>query len=431
MISLYLFLYSPKNKLNNWQKIEARGYLSWVTRPSPLTYYESLDGVIGLEHDILKQFCEQNKIKLKVTISHSNTDLFTLLSTHNVDVAGANLIATKRRLTQFLATVGYGETSIKLVSSLRKEKIKSLEKLSNLSGEVLAHSSYVDIAEGLTNKYQAVINLVADKSLYELLIRVVNGDIDYTLVDSNILSVYRPYIPNLRTGIQLSETKDIVFLLPSTKDYSVKYKLDDFIQKYKKAGKINTYKAIINDSLPRSKPADTVQFLKNYKNRWGKVKNHIYNVAKQYNINPILLGAISYQESHWNASAVSPTLVKGFMMLTKEVAKEQGVTDRLDVLQSLEGGARHFLKTLEKIPKRIHDSDRVKFALASYNIGFGNLEKARIMAQRNAKNPDSWHEVKPFLRKLNEISTVDGETAVKYVENIQVYKNLLQWKEQQ
>ncbi len=426
-----MFLYSPTNKLNDWQKIKARGYLSWVTRPSPLTYYESLDGIIGLEYDILRQFCEKNGLKLNTIVSHSNKELFALLSKHTVDVAGANLIATQKRLSQFLATTGYDQTSIKLVSSLRKEKIKSLNKLPSLNGEVLAHSSYVDIAEDLIKKYQAVISFIENKSLYELLLRVVNGDSDYTLVDSNILSVYRPYVPNLRVGIQLTEIKEIVFLLPSTGDNSVKHHIDEFIQEYKRAGYVEHYKTIINQSLPRSKPADTVQFLKNYKNRWENVKKYIYDVASKYNVSPILLGAISYQESHWNAKAVSPTLVKGIMMLTKEVAKEQGVTDRLDLVQSLEGGVRHYLKTLEKIPKRINQSDRVKFALASYNIGFGNLEKARILAQQSGKNPDSWQDVKPFLKQLNEISHVDGETAVKYVENIQVYKNLLQWKEQQ
>jgi len=431
MICLFLFLYSPPNRLNNWQKIQSRGYLSWVTRPSPLTYYQSLDGIIGLEYDILKQFCDKNEIDLKVTVSHSNKELFALLSTQVVDVAGANLIATKKRLTQFLATTSYDSTSIKLVSSLKKEKIKSLDKLSALSGEVLAHSSYIDTAENLIKQYHAVIKYVENKSLYELLLSVVNGGIDFTLVDSNILAVYRSYVPALRSGIQLTETKEIIFLLPSTTDYSVKRELDAFIRRYKNDGKVEEYKSIIKESLPRSKPADTVQFLKNYKRRWNKVKKNIYAVASKYDISPILLGAISYQESHWNAKAVSPTHVKGIMMLTKAVAKEQGVTNRLDPLQSLEGGAKHFIKTLAKIPKRIKESDRIKFALASYNIGFGNLEKARILAQKSGGNPDSWSEVKPFLKKLNQISNVDGETAVKYVENIQVYKNLLQWKEQQ
>ena len=431
IISLYLFLYSPANKLNNWQKIQARGYLSWVTRPSPLTYYESLDGVVGLEYDILSQFCLQNKIELKVSTSNSNADLFALLLAHKADVAGANLIATKKRKSQFVATIGYDETSVQLVSSLRKEKIKSLESLSSLSGEVLADTSYVIVAEDLINKYQAVIELVEGKSLYELLVMVVRGDIDYTLADSNILSVYQSYVPKLRIGAQLTQTSELIFLLPQTQDLSVKVKLDNFIKQYKNDGKVESYKVIINESLPRSKPADTAQFLKNYKSRWKNVKKHIYDVAQKNNINPILLGAISYQESHWNAKAVSPTLVKGIMMLTKAVAQEQGVTDRLNLSQSLEGGARHFIKTLEKIPKRINEPDRTKFALASYNIGFGNLEKARIMAQKEGKNPDKWQDVKFFLKKLNEVSNVDGKTAVKYVENIQVYKNLLQWKEQQ
>jgi membrane-bound lytic murein transglycosylase F len=145
------------------------------------------------------------------------------------------------------------------------------------------------------------------------------------------------------------------------------------------------------------------------------------------------LGSISYQESHWNALAVSPTLVKGLMMLTKAVAKEQGVMNRLDPLQSLEGGARHFLKMLKKVPSRIQEPDRTSFALAAYNIGYGHLEKSRVIAQRAGSNPDSWEQVKQFLPLLNDLDDIkaDGKTAVRYVENIRVYQNLLQWKEQQ
>lgn len=433
MVCIYVFLHSPQNRLNTWQKIKARGYLTWVTRPSPLTYYESLDGVIGLEFDILSQFCSHYDLELKVILSQSNSDLFALLSSNQVDVAGANLTATVHRLSLFLSSIAYDHTSIKLVSSFGQEKIKSLAFLSNLTGHVLANSSYVTIAEDLINEHNAIIKFIVDKSLYELLQRVFDGEIDYTLIDSNLLSVYQSYMPKLRSGIQLSKINDLVFLLPDINDFSVKVDLDSFIKNYISQGNVDKYKLVIKESLPRSKPADTVQFLRNYSKRWKGLKTQIYAVAEEYELSPILLGAISYQESHWNKNAVSPTLVKGIMMLTKAVAKEQGVTNRLDTLQSLEGGARHFIKTLKKIPKRIIESDRIKFALASYNIGFGNLEKARIMAQMAEKNPDSWDDVKEFLIMFNGIDSInaDGETAVKYVENIEVYKNLLQWKEQQ
>ena len=185
--------------------------------------------------------------------------------------------------------------------------------------------------------------------------------------------------------------------------------------------------------MPNSKPADTVYFLKNYKNRWPKVKPIIYSIAEKFEMSPILLGAISYQESHWNAKAISPTLVKGLMMLTKAVASEQGVTDRFNPLQSIEGGTKHFLKMMKMVPNRIIEPNKTNFALAAYNIGYGHLEKARVMTQRAGKNPDLWTDVKLFLPQLNDLDgfKADGRTAVRYVENIHVYQNLLQWKEQQ
>ena len=131
-----------------------------------------------------------------------------------------------------------------------------------------------------------------------------------------------------------------------------------------------------------------------------EVKPLIDTVAEKYGINPILLAAISYQESHWNADAVSPTLVKGLMMLTKAVAEEQGVKNRFDPFQSLEGGVKHFLKMKQTIPERISEPDKTYFALAAYNIGYGNLEKARVITQMNGKNPDIW-EISGIMKYIH------------------------------
>jgi len=429
----FLVLISPANGLNQWQKIEEKGYLTWVTRPSPLTYYNSMEGVIGLEYDILKRFCENNKIKLTVIVADSNKELFEYFDGYNVDIAGANLTFTQERQSKYTATIGYDETSTLLVSSLRKPKIKFLTLLNNLKGAILNNSSYETIAHRLEKKYKANITKIDGKSMYELMQMVTEGSIDYTLSDENIVEIYSAYIPKLRKGEKLTESSDLVFYIRNSEDNSLKLKLDKYIKKYKFQNKVNKYKAFIVNTLPNTKPADTVQFLKNYKNRWSNVKPIIYTIAEKYKLSPILLGAISYQESHWNPSAVSPTLVKGLMMLTKAVADEQNVIDRFDPLQSLEGGARHFIKMMNVIPERIPDPDKTSFALAAYNLGYGHVEKARVLAQRAGKSPDLWKDVKEFLPLLNDMegSRADGKTAVRYVENIRAYQNLLQWKEQQ
>jgi len=42
------------------------------------------------------------------------------------------------------------------------------------------------------------------------------------------------------------------------------------------------------------------------------------------------------------------------------------------------------------IPDRIPEPDRTCLALAAYNVGFGHLEDARIIAQTRSLNADSW-----------------------------------------
>ena len=66
-----------------------------------------------------------------------------------------------------------------------------------------------------------------------------------------------------------------------------------------------------------------------------------------------LLAAIAYQESHWNPGAVSPTGVRGMMMLTEHTAEMMEVDDRDDPHASIIGGAHYFARVLRKIPQRI------------------------------------------------------------------------------
>lgn len=432
IILSFVFLTSPANSLTQWQKIKEKGYLSWITRPSPLTYYNSLDGIIGLEHDILKGFCEENNINLITLSANSNYELFKRYDSENIDIVGGHLSLTKERLTKYKASDAYDKTSVHIISSLRKPKIRGLEYLPEYRGVVLENSSYGAVATSLIKNQQANIELYNGESIYELLQDVMYGKIDYTLADIGIYNIFRSYVPKLRLGQKVSNEQSLVFYNKNLNDDSLIVELNKYLKKYIFQNKVNRYKKFLQQTLPKSKPADTVQFMKNYNKRWQEVKPLIDTVAEKYGINPILLAAISYQESHWNADAVSPTLVKGLMMLTKAVAEEQGVKNRFDPFQSLEGGVKHFLKMKQTIPERISEPDKTYFALAAYNIGYGNLEKARVITQMNGKNPDIWEDVKEHLPELNDMDgfNVDGKTAVRYVENIRVYQKLLQWKQQ-
>ena len=73
--------------------------------------------------------------------------------------------------------------------------------------------------------------------------------------------------------------------------------------------------------------------------------------------------------------------------------------------------------------------------LAAYNVGFGHLEDARILTQRQGGDPDLWEDVKqrlPLLSKKKYYQTLEhgkarGQEPVTYVENIRYYYRLLSW----
>ena len=77
-----------------------------------------------------------------------------------------------------------------------------------------------------------------------------------------------------------------------------------------------------------------------------------------------------------------------------------GITDRRDPRQNISPGARYFAQVREKIPERIAEPDRTWLTLAAYNVGFGHLEDARIIAQTRGKDPDSWADVRDELPLL-------------------------------
>ena len=123
------------------------------------------------------------------------------------------------------------------------------------------------------------------------------------------------------------------------------------------------------------------------------------------------------------------------MMLTQATAEQVGVKDRTNPKESIFGGALYLKQRLKKIPERIPEPDRTWFALASYNVGFGHLEDARIITQKLGKNPDKWLDVKqslPLLTKKKWHSKTKygyarGNEPVIYVDNIRSYLDLLLW----
>ena len=154
--------------------------------------------------------------------------------------------------------------------------------------------------------------------------------------------------------------------------------------------------------------------------------------ARENNLSWQLLAAIAYQESHWDPEAVSPTGVRGLMMLTRQTARQLGVEDRLDPSESIAAAARYLVELEERIPEAVAEPDRTYMALAAWNIGLGHLYDARVLAERLGRDKNSWADLRRTLPLLADPGhnlrhgTARGGQAVHFVQQVRTYLHILQ-----
>lgn len=141
--------------------------------------------------------------------------------------------------------------------------------------------------------------------------------------------------------------------------------------------------------------------------------------AQKHDLDWELLVAMGYQESHLEPNAVSPTGVRGLMMLTNDTAEAMGVTDRVDAKQSIKGGAK-YLQILNKQFDDVPESDRIWFTLAAYNMGPQAIRNVQDQLKVQGRNSNSWAEVYRYLAD-NAGSNSRYVQCMHYVTNIRGY----------
>lgn len=92
-------------------------------------------------------------------------------------------------------------------------------------------------------------------------------------------------------------------------------------------------------------------------------------LARRFDLSPALIEAVVWQESRWQANAVSSKGARGLAQLMPGTASYLRV-DATDPFENLEGGARYLREQLDRF-----DGDLEK-ALAAYNAGPGRVAAA-------------------------------------------------------
>lgn len=106
-----------------------------------------------------------------------------------------------------------------------------------------------------------------------------------------------------------------------------------------------------------------------------------------------LLSSQAYIESHLNPKAISPRGAKGLMQLMDATARQYGVTDPFDPVQSAMAGAQYDAFLLKRY------SGDVRKMLAAYNWGMGHMDKS-IKAHGDQWESYAPRETKDYVAKI-------------------------------
>lgn len=411
------------------------GELVVVTRNSPTTYYEDASGQpAGLEHDLVELFAKDLGVNVRFVVTPQFNEILPTLLQQQAHLAAAGLTVTPARKNLVQFGPPYQTIQQQVVYNTNGLEPKGPRDLVGRRIEVVAGSSYVERLEELKTKFPKLKWREAEVlESEELLEKVAQGEADYVVADSNIIDIAKTYLPNIDSAFNLSGPQTIAWAFPKDADPLLISKAEAFFERIKKDG---TLKILIDryyGHIERLEAEDVAGVLDKRDALLSGLRKFFQESQEITDIDWRLLAALAYQESHWDPLATSPTGVRGIMMLTEDTADRMGVTDRLDPRQSIRAGAKYFASLKDMLPSRIPEPDRTWLAMAAYNMGYGHLEDARVLAQRLKLNPDSWADLKKTLPLLAQSSHYTqlkhgygrGGQAVIFVESVRTYYTIL------
>lgn len=418
------------------EEVLSLGELRVITRNSPTTFYTGSNGPEGPEYDLVKGFATFIGVELKLRTAERFSDLIGAVESGRSHVAAAGLTATPERAARVDFGPSYLTVKQYLIYKLGTGRPRTVQDLLGKKLEVVSGTSYVETLNNIQSLHPGLVwteNPHAD--LAELLVNVSEQKIDYTVADSSLFKVYQNYVPEIRMGFELTMGDSLAWAFPKRHDRSLIERAEQYVEFIEQNGDLDRVRDRYYGHTKRFDYVGTRRFIRDYNSILPRFRPLFEQAAKSQPVDWRLLAAIGYQESHWDPTAISPTGVRGLMMLTRNTASVLGVEDRIDPEQSILGGAKYLEQLKARLPSSIKEPDRTWFALASYNVGYGHVQDARALTEQMGKEPDLWAHVKDNLPLLAQHSWYSntrhgyarGWEPVMYVENIRNYYDILVW----
>ena len=417
-------------------QIKDLGELRVITRNTPSTYFIGPDGPAGPEYDLVRGLAQALDVRLVIETVDNVSEVVPRVLSGDVHMAAAGLSITDSRREFLDFGHPYNTVDMHLIYKLGTGRPRKIESIAGKRIEVVASSSHADMMASLSAVYPDIQwSENADVEVVDLLAKVSEGELDYTVADSTEFNIQRHFYPELRVALDLEIEDPIAWAFSKKNSRSLLKVADEYLIAADREGMLAQVHDRYFGHTEKFDYAGTRAFIRHFDSRLPRYRQMFEEASEAHGVDWRLLAAIGYQESHWRSHAVSPTGVRGIMMLTQATAEYLDIENRMDPESSIFGGAEYFARQKERIPDSVDDPDRTWMALAAYNVGFYHVKDTRQIVEWHGGDPDKWLDLSkalPLLAKQKWYSRVPhgyarGWEPVLYVNNIRSYYNIIKW----
>lgn len=418
------------------KRIYARKYLRLVTLNGATSYYlDQNDQQAGLEYELARKFSNDLGVKLHITTVGTYRQMVEYLQQGQADIAAASLVASPQRRRELRFGPAYQYVTPLVIYRRGRPQPRTLEDLRPGHFAISALHSHEEYLQRLAPAASGgVVQPVKIEGTSEDLMALVwHKKLDYTVVNSHEWSLNRHNFPELRAAFAVANPQPVAWAMRPGCDQSLAVRVSRFFKMINKNKELAQLLERYFGHVNQFDYVGTVKFIQHIKGRLPAYRGLFEETARDQQLDWRLLASMAYQESHWNPKAVSPTGVRGLMMLTQKTAADLDLNNRTDPKQSVHGGAVYLRQLMRRLPKAIVGPDRSWMALSAYNVGYGHLMDAREITRERGGNANKWMDVKmnlPLLTqrkwyKKTRNGYARGHEPVVYVENIRRYLHSL------
>ncbi|MBN2682149.1 MAG: transporter substrate-binding domain-containing protein [Bacteroidales bacterium] len=398
-------------KFSNLSEIKERGKLVAVTDNNSTSYFIYRGTPLGFQYELLKEYSDYMGLDLEIVISNNIEEKINLIKNGKVDVLAVNLSITKTRKVFIDFTIPLGSTRPVLVqrkpenyknlskSKMDEKLIRDIKKLNGKTVFVQEHSSFVPLLKRIEKEHKIVINSFDAVSLgiEELVLMVSEGKIDYTVCDEDVARINATYLQNIDIETGLGDEVNFAWAVAKGND-SLRISINNWLNDFKKTKRFESiyYRYFNNPKYKNMINSDYYSLI------GGKISQYdeiIKELSKETYWDWRLISSLIYHESNFDNSVRSWAGAAGLMQLMPQTAATYGIDIESGPTANIAAGIK-VINSLDNIFKEeITDTlERIKFILASYNIGPGHVIDARNLAKKYGKNPNIWeNNVDTFL----------------------------------